>query len=91
MKIFLNPSSNNECHVWFNDGNSQKLRGDIKDICIRIRNYVIDNYTDDNGNIVVSTQTKEVYLDTTELGSEYAYILKSLGIEIKYCTNYKLI
>lgn len=91
MKIFLDVSFRKECTVWFEDGNVQTLKGNIEDICIRIRNYVIDNFDDEEGNIVRRVQTKEVYLDTMGEGSQYVNILKSLGVEFKECTYYKLI
>lgn len=92
MRIFLDPGFKQECTVWFDDGNVQTLKGNIEEICVRIRNYVIDNFDDEDGKIVRTVQTKGVYLDIMGVGHAYYDILtRNYNIEVNKCKHEKRI
>lgn len=90
MRIFLDPHREG-CTVWFSDGNIQTLRGDIPNICNRIKNYVIDKLDDNKGNIVRKVQVVKVYLDHVGIGLVYKSCLNDLGVKIDMCTYNKVI
>lgn len=92
MSIFLDPSYREVCTVWWDDGNVQTLKGNIEEICTKIKNYVIYNYCDeDTGEIIRTVQVKDVYLDTMGIGMSYVMCLSDMGVKFKKCTYNKII
>ena len=89
MKIYLDPHIEG-CNVWFSDGNAQSLKGDIKDICERVKNFVIVTEYDYK-NRPIQYQKVAVYLDILGIGSSYEAILNEIGVEFERCTYEKLI
>lgn len=82
MKIYIDSNlENKSCKIWFEDGNIQILKGDLTDICNRIRNYVLDS----------ESKINEVYVDHLGFGATYVDRLQRLGLDVKACSYSKLI
>lgn len=100
MRIFLDPGFENECTIWFDNGNIQTLIGNIEQNCIKIRNYVIDMYVienceinnnDEYGELTMQYQKVNIYLDIKGIGLAYANELDKLGVKYNKCTYNKII
>lgn len=91
MKIFLDPGFDNNCTVRFDNGNIQTLHGTIEENCMKIRNFVLSVYEDEDGKEVRIVQDKEVYLDSVGFGQQYSYGLDMLGVKYEKCTYNKII
>jgi hypothetical protein len=88
MKIFLDPQSMG-CTVWFYNGNCnmQVIPGPIDKVCAKIKEYVIHEEYDGDGNYA-RVQSAKIYLDGAGLGAHYAYWFKENGVKV-HKTSYK--
>ena len=89
MKIYLDPHIEG-CTVWFSDGNIQSLKGDIRNICKRIKDFVVITKYDYQDN-PVKYQKIKVYLDTMGIGVSYGIELEAIKVKFERCTYQKII
>ena len=89
MKIYLDPHIEG-CTVWFSDGNIQSLKGDIRSICKRIRDFIVVTEYDYQGN-PIKYQKANVYLDTMGIGVYYGIELEAIKVKFERCTYQKRI
>ena len=90
MKIYLDPNREG-CTVWFDNGNIQTLKGDVRDICGKIKDFSVISIFDPIEMKSHKRQIVKIYLDIAGIGVLYGVELKSIGVEFEKCKYKKLI